>query len=418
MPNQAALQKLGDFLSKYCNKPDGIEIVRSDVIPIETARGISEKALARKYVNGPAKTTGSSPAFMYVLFYNDALCKASVKAEHSRASAAQSSRQAAKPYADVLPYPAIYFNTRYFPWFPWRFSGMDKKALLHEAGHLFGLVRRPTGGSFHCTNRTCLMNSYVSLRRGLLGQQKKLCPECSAELAQSFTQPSPSNLCFVDSVVVRSEADYNVLSLPDRLCVIVGDFAERDCQDFAAAIRAETPNADRRLRVDLANDEVLKEPLKLSEMINRLKADPFEDVRVFGPTVFLRVCAVRYHALGQYANAAEALRQAIQLDSQDAGSYNQLARTKATCSDASVRNGKEAVSAATKACELTEWKDWECIDTLAAAYAEAGDFKRAIEFQEQALRTGNPTESEQNGMRERIALYKQSQPFRENSDKR
>src|ERR1044071_768804 len=59
MPDQAALQKLRDFLSKYCNKPDGIEIVGSDVIPIETARGISEKELARKFLNGPPKTTGS-----------------------------------------------------------------------------------------------------------------------------------------------------------------------------------------------------------------------------------------------------------------------------------------------------------------------------------------------------------------------
>ena len=115
------------------------------MIPIETARGFSEKALARKYVNGPAKTPGSPPAFMYVLFYNDALCKASVKADHSRASAAQSSRRAAKPYAEVLPYPAVYFNTRYFPWFPWRFSGMDKKGLLHEAGHTLGLLRCPHG---------------------------------------------------------------------------------------------------------------------------------------------------------------------------------------------------------------------------------------------------------------------------------
>jgi hypothetical protein len=37
----------------------------------------------------------------------------------------------------------------------------------------------------------------------------------------------------------------------------------------------------------LIKDDVLKEPLKLSEMINRLKADPFHPVRVVGPKVFL-----------------------------------------------------------------------------------------------------------------------------------
>jgi len=83
-----------------------------------------------------------------------------------------------------------------------------------------------------------------------------------------------------------------------------------------------------------------------------------------------------------------------------------------TRNDPAVRNGSDAISAAKKACELTQWNNWRKIDTLAAAYAEAGDFKRAIEFQEQALRMGDPTESEQKTMRERLSLYKQSHPWR------
>src|SRR4051812_13581821 len=71
VPKAIALQKLRDLLSTYCNKPNGIEIVRSDVIPVEAARGIPEKALARKYMNGPENQSGSPPAFIYMLFYND-----------------------------------------------------------------------------------------------------------------------------------------------------------------------------------------------------------------------------------------------------------------------------------------------------------------------------------------------------------
>ena len=230
-------------------------------------------------------------------------------------------------------------------------------------------------------------------------------------------QPASPKLRYIGPVLVRSEEDYHVLSLPDRLGLIVGSLTGQDCQDFAAAIRAERPGPadDGRIRpYCLVKGDVLREPAKPRDVMNRIKADPFEPVRVLGPKVFLEACSDRYRALGQYSNAVDLLHQAILLNSRNAGTYNSLAWMKATCSDASVRNGEEAISAASKGCELTEWKNWMFIDTLAAAYAEAGDFKRAIEFQEQALRTGDPGESKQKMMRERLSLYKQSQPFREN----
>ena len=48
VPKDSELQNLRDFLSKYCDKPDGIEIVRSDVIPAKAAKGLSSRALARQ----------------------------------------------------------------------------------------------------------------------------------------------------------------------------------------------------------------------------------------------------------------------------------------------------------------------------------------------------------------------------------
>jgi len=41
-------------------------------------------------------------------------------------------------------------------------------------------------------------------------------------------------------------------------------------------------------------------------------------------------------------------------------------------------NGEKAIKLATKACEETEWKAAHIISTLAAAYAENGDFENEL----------------------------------------
>ena len=57
----------------------------------------------------------------------------------------------------------------------------------------------------------------------------------------------------------------------------------------------------------------------------------------------------------------------------------------ATSADSAVRNGPEAVMLAERALELTEAKDSSVLDTLSAAYAEAGHFDRAKEAVDKAI---------------------------------
>ena len=47
-----------------------------------------------------------------------------------------------------------------------------------------------------------------------------------------------------------------------------------------------------------------------------------------------------------------------------------------------VRDGKSAVEHATRACQLTQFRVPSYVSTLTAAYAEAGDYKRAAELAE------------------------------------
>jgi len=120
---------------------------------------------------------------------------------------------------------------------------------------------------------------------------------------------------------------------------------------------------------------------------------------------------VAWRKKGDYERALADDRQAIRLDPNDVYSYNVLASLLATCPDENYRNGKRAIELATKACEMTGWKDGGMIDTLAAACAEAGDFANAVKWQTKACEFA--PETRQEDCRARLALYQAGMPFRQ-----
>jgi predicted Zn-dependent protease len=70
---------------------------------------------------------------------------------------------------------------------------------------------------------------------------------------------------------------------------------------------------------------------------------------------------------------------------------DEIAWLLATYPDSKSRDGAEAVRLAERACALTDRRVAALLDTLAAAYAEAGDFSRAVATGEEALNTAHST---------------------------
>ena len=101
--------------------------------------------------------------------------------------------------------------------------------------------------------------------------------------------------------------------------------------------------------------------------------------------------------------------EAMKLDPKNANVFNLVAWHLATCPDAKGRDGKRAVELAKQALLLA--KTASIMDTLAAAYAEAGDFDEAIRAQEQALM--DPVFGTDQGGRDRLELYKKKQAYRQ-----
>lgn len=185
-----------------------------------------------------------------------------------------------------------------------------------------------------------------------------------------------------------------------------GDF-QKAIVDLQNILRADPTNVD--LQLQLAAFYVADErPRKAIQVLSGIIAADEGNWRA------LRSRGDALLSVGKHAQAIEDYNTALKLAADNDGILNNLAWVLSTSPKDEVRDGKRAIELATKACEVTNFEMPHILSTLAAAYAETGDFENAIKWSKKCVELGTeklPEQIEQ--LRDELKHYEEGKPFRE-----
>jgi tetratricopeptide (TPR) repeat protein len=124
--------------------------------------------------------------------------------------------------------------------------------------------------------------------------------------------------------------------------------------------------------------------------------------------------AAAHYASGAMELALADYAESVKRFPQEPQPFNDFAWLLATGTTDGLRDGTRAIELATTACKLTDFKNAAYLDTLAAAYAEKGDFASAVKWQEEAVKFSREEPPEvQEQMKQRVESYRGKKPFRE-----
>ena len=130
-------------------------------------------------------------------------------------------------------------------------------------------------------------------------------------------------------------------------------------------------------------------------------------------------------SVGEHASAIEDYESAIRAIETDAasseaelaGALNNLAWVLATSPVDAIRNPARSLELSTRANDLTGGTEAHILSTVAAGYAESGDFEKARDYSQKAIDAGEIEENPQlEQLREELESYKKNQPWREKQE--
>jgi len=170
----------------------------------------------------------------------------------------------------------------------------------------------------------------------------------------------------------------------------------------AAGLKPDYADAQNNLGIALLQKGRVGEAIEHLEKAEEINPKNTQTYYNLGAALYMQ---------GRIPEALAEWRAGLHVDPEDLPLLSQAAWVLATNPQASIRNGSEAVELAARAVKLSGAKDPATLDTLSAAYAEAGRFPEAVQTARQALALA--TEPLADDLRARITLYESNRPFRD-----
>lgn len=206
--------------------------------------------------------------------------------------------------------------------------------------------------------------------------------------------------------VLERDPSPQALHIRSMIAAATRDFrqAAEDLQKLVAA----NPDEDA-LKLQLANVYVYDQrPRKAIEILDQvIQSDPMH-------WLARRSRADALLSVGKHKEAIADYTAALEGRPEDDLILNNLAWVLATSPRDELRDGERAVELATKACEVTEYQRPHILSTLAAAYAESGNFEKAIEWSSQAVEKGKTEMQDQlEQLEQELKSYRDAKPWRE-----
>jgi len=221
-----------------------------------------------------------------------------------------------------------------------------------------------------------------------------------------------------DSKAARADLDEALKQRPDSIEAMelrgAISAGEKDypqaIEDFEGLRKIAPKNPDLLTQLGLLY-EANKQPRKAIER--------YTDALTVLPDQFLalRGRADAYLNVGKHAEAVADYDAAVKLKGDEPGMLNNFAWVLATSPDENVRNGKLALELGTEAAKLTEYKKPHILSTLAASYAESGDFDQARHWSQKAVELGQDDpdldDDTKAQLKKELASYEEKKPWRE-----